>query len=653
MYKALNTLFLFIFCTNTLFAQQTLPAFGKIDKADLLLTNCPFDKEADAMKLIDYCSMHYDRGGSVDHPFKTVYQYRVRLKILKTDGLEYANITLPFYSYNNEEKITKIEGYSYSLNDEGKIIREAVNKKAIYTQKINSSHSKKIMVFPNVKVGSVIEYRYVLESDDMSSIKDWIFQDHIPAQYSAYEINVPQIFRYSILPTVVDSMYTTENVKAEIIATNKGVVNTTILQKTFSMQNVKALKLEPFMCSVKDYEQRLQFQLTQIDYGDGVISNLLLSWKEIAQNLQEDKGFGMQLKTDLPNSGILLGQIKPTLSESEKISFLLTYFQKNFSWNGEESIFTLNGIRKTFETKYGNSSDINLLFIKLLNIAGIKAVPIIVNPKINGRINKQLPYLKQFSMAMAYVTLNKINYIIDATDKFQEYKIIPLKITNTTGFIVKEDDIEWIEIEDKINKYKILLTVNGRIDSAGILEGENLTSNIGYARQKFLNDELNNSISEGAFLNDFKIAATTLYNRDKNELPIEVKTTFSYKLNSSDRFKYFTLNLFHDFNKNLFTQLERQTDIDFNYLQEYVLFGNITLPPEFNFEYLPDNVSLSMPDNSIVFNRFVQAEDNILNIRIIVDFKKTLYPVADYPEFKEFYKKLFEKLNEQIVIKKR
>ena len=60
-------------------------------------------------------------------------------------------------------------------------------------------------------------------------------------------------------------------------------------------------------------------------------------------------------------------------------------------------------------------------------------------------------------------------------------------------------------------------------------------------------------------------------------------------------------------------------------------------------------------DISSILSRliFLKAEDNLLNVRITVDFKNSFYPAAGYPEFKEYYKKLIAKLNEQIVIKKK
>ncbi|HNH21977.1 MAG TPA: hypothetical protein PLS65_06435, partial [Ferruginibacter sp.] len=60
-YTALTLVFvgLLIFSAN---AQKGLPGFGKVDKADLEMTDCEFDKGAEAMVLIDYGNTYYDRG---------------------------------------------------------------------------------------------------------------------------------------------------------------------------------------------------------------------------------------------------------------------------------------------------------------------------------------------------------------------------------------------------------------------------------------------------------------------------------------------------------------------------------------------------------------------------------------------------------------
>jgi len=62
---------------------------------------------------------------------------------------------------------------------------------------------------------------------------------------------------------------------------------------------------------------------------------------------------------------------------------------------------------------------------------------------------------------------------------------------------------------------------------------------------------------------------------------------------------------------------------------------------------------MSMPDTSIVLQRLIQPGQGSIDFRITLDFKSSYYAAGAYPIFHEFYKQLFNKLNEQIVIKKK
>src|SRR5882762_1799878 len=86
-------------------AQKGIPAFGKIDKPDMIMTDCDFDKGADAVKLIDWGNTYYEKGDLGRDAFKTVFERRTRIKILKEHGLTLANVKIPYYSGNDEERI--------------------------------------------------------------------------------------------------------------------------------------------------------------------------------------------------------------------------------------------------------------------------------------------------------------------------------------------------------------------------------------------------------------------------------------------------------------------------------------------------------------------------------------------------------------------
>ena len=50
--------------------------------------------------------------------------------------------------------------------------------------------------------------------------------------------------------------------------------------------------------------------------------------------------------------------------------------------------------------------------------------------------------------------------------------------------------------------------------------------------------------------------------------------------------------------------------------------------------------------------RILAEQDGLLVVRYIIDYKKTRYTKDEYPSIRDFYKKMYEMLNEQIVLKK-
>ena len=48
-----------------------------------------------------------------------------------------------------------------------------------------------------------------------------------------------------------------------------------------------------------------------------------------------------------------------------------------------------------------------------------------------------------------------------------------------------------------------------------------------------------------------------------------------------------------------------------------------------------------------------KKEERVVNVTIRIDFSNSLYEVADYPVLKSFYTKLFEFLDEPLLLKKK
>jgi Domain of Unknown Function with PDB structure (DUF3857) len=633
-----------------------IPEFGKIDNADLLATECSFDKGAEAFVLIEWGSTYYDKGSAASL-FKTVFEYRRRVKILNEKGMAEADVRIPYYSHNNDEKIIKISANTYSIDAAGNVHTTAVKKGSIYSKRINNYFSELTIAFPEVKPGCVIEYKYTMERETMGDLHSWYFQGQLPVRYSEYQIKVPQIFRFSVQPSVIDPVEKKEKVSSELLYADTRLLNTKTLESIYIMRNLPAIKNEPFMSTPKDYMQRLEFQLSQIDFGNGNVRDLQLSWDDIVNNLNKHSDFGLQLEKEI-NSNTVTEQAKQISNLESRLQFIYDYLKRTLNWNNNESIYTENGIAKTWETKTGNTADINLLLVKILKDAGINASPVLFSTRNNGLVNSNFPFLDQFNIIMAAATINDKIFVLDGTDKFNSYKMVPHKVTNSEGFIVDGESGRWKSFFSGNYKYKMMAAIRGEVDSNGIIKGDVLISSNDYARAERCNEWKKDAVEFR--VNNFNTAGCnciiegfTVNNVEADSLPLEQKINYTSSLSGSGNYRYFNTNTFTGFDKNPFISDERISDIDFGYNQDYTIYGNYNIPDGYIFEGLPENISMIMPDTSIIFTRTVQAEENLLNLRISIEFKKPYYPVTDYPEFSAFYKKMLAKLNEQIVIKKK
>ena len=105
--------------------------------------------------------------------------------------------------------------------------------------------------------------------------------------------------------------------------------------------------------------------------------------------------------------------------------------------------------------------------------------------------------------------------------------------------------------------------------------------------------------------------------------------------------------------KNEFISDKRFTDVEFGYTQYYNMFTTLYFPGNLELEELPKNIKIIMPDTSIVLQRFVSKNENTIAMRYSIEIKRPTFYADEYDFFKEFYAKLYEILNEQIVFKKK
>jgi hypothetical protein len=628
---------------GSLFSQKDMPKFGKIDKDEFSSLQCSYDPDAEAELLVNSATMRYLINMNT---VSTQVEYRVRIKILKEKAVDRANITIPYYSVGSGEKISKIEGSTYNLDGSGNVVSTKLEKSSVYDKAIDRRFSEIVFSMPAVKVGSIIEYKFLKFSQGLS-VSSWAFQDDIPTRISAYNMEIPSILKFE------------ERYSTYMAIEKKNSETSNNISKSYVMRNVPGVRLEPYTSSVKDYMQKLDFSLVGIDIPGELYRPFKSSWRIIGEELLEDSDFGSQLNKNLDVPEELAQVFKSGKSDYQKMAAIHRLVRNSVKWNNKHSIWALDGIKKSWQTKSGNSGELNLILINMLKEAKLDVYPIMVSTRANGRINTFFPSMHHFNTVMAYVQIDSSYYILDASDKYTPSHLIPHSVVYTDGLLLRnKEDVRWVTMEPNKQRYQVNVMVFADVTPDGKISGQANINSFGYSRTNRLKSwsDDKEKFADKYFSHvapDIKIEDFSVKNDDIDSLPLEQHVKFNLPTTTTGEYNYFSPNLFLGLESNEFLSETRNTDIDFGYSQSYTLVGSFKLPDDYVVEELPKNKRMVLPDKSVSMLRMMEFVDHKVNIRINVEFIQPVYGIDGYPDFQAFYKMLFETLNEQIVIHKK
>lgn len=623
---------------NLCAAQTTLPEFGDITPDEKALTECPFDKEADAVVIFDEASSDHND----EHNLITMR--RIRMKILKQKGVRYGDIEIVYHSKDDGEYVGDIEAYTCNYNGAMADIKK-VTSSSIYRKKINEIFSVVKIAMPDVKPGSIIEYKYTTTAKHYGYLDDWYFQKELPVMHSHFSLVILpntefayQVHKSDQLPVVIKQ--------------DKGSGRI-----YFEMNNIAGLRDEPYMDAEKDYLQHVEFQLSGYQGVFGGTTKYMTTWDEVTRELMSRPEFGGQLNKNLSNSDELINAVKMLPSAYDKMAKVYDYVEKNFTWNGIRSLRTVEGVKDTWEKKKGSSGDINLLLINLLKEAGLEVYPLLVSERGNGKVNAEYPFVDQFNKVMAYVLIDNRKYILDAVGPYTPPFMIPFSVINTKAFIVNRKKGGIITLTETAKKDRNLVIIQAKVTEAGAMQGDASIESSDYARLTRLRAwEQSREQFREHYLTSYQtglhVDSLVVNNIDNDSMDLEQKFHFTVPPTESGDYKLVNLNLFSGIAKNPFISDIRFTNIDYGCLQFQTVIEQIELPSTLKVDGLPKNIRMIMPDTSIILSRMIILKDNILSVRFSIETKRSVFTADEYDYVRNFYKKMAEIMNEQIVLKK-
>jgi len=626
--------------------------FGKVSLEEVEMKTYLPDTTASAVILCDYgiTDMPFSQQeGRFERTFKRV----IRIKILKKEGLDWANFEIEVSKRN--DKINSLKGMTYNLEN-GKIVKTKLKSDGKFIESNSKHYQTYKLTLPNVKVGSVIEYSYSIRSKYFFNLKTWYFQKSVPVKWSEYRVNIPEYYNYKKLTKGYLNFALTES---EFSTATLWKSKTYSIEKfRWAVSEAPAFKNEPYMTTSRNFLSAIEFELGSTMDINGIIKNHTNSWETINKKLLDSESFGQQLK----GGGFLKETVAKINAEAktddEKMNMAFNFIKKHMKWNKYYNKYVNKTLRNAFKEKKGNVADINLMLVLLLKKVGLDSDPVILSTRNNGLVFPSQPNMSKFNYVVAKVNLNEKEYLLDATEPLCPCKILPFRCINGQGRLISKAGSTWVNLSSAM-PYRHITSSKLTLNDDGELIGEITDAHQGYAalrtRKHFETktiDELITSLEEnnqGLSLEEFEVI-----NQDDIEKTLQTKSTVEItdKVEDAGDLIYLNPMLYEQTKKNPFTLEERKYPVDYGHAYYETYSIEISLPEGCSLESKPENIRMALPNKAGSYTYAIQIMNGKLMLMSQLRITKTMFGFNEYPNLKEFYKMIVAKQAEMIVLKR-
>jgi hypothetical protein len=656
-------IYLALFSLNALGQKIDL---GKVTKSELLETRHKNDTSASAAFIFKKAKTEFTYKENEGFSSTTVFQ--VKLKIYKKEGLNWANFKIPYYiGYKklDADFVDIVSGNTYNLEND-KIVKSKVTNEGRFKEKVNENWGAKSVTFPNVKEGSIIELEYRLRTQDISTLPDFQFQYSIPVNYVEYKTEIPAFFIYS----GIKRGYIDLDIKQEVTSASQSYqseVGLANVSKSFSYNqvvatykaaNIPAVKEEEFVNNIGNYYGKIEQELQMIQYPNEEPKKITSTWEDVAKSIYKEEEFNKAIT----EFGYFTSDIKLLLNgvttDDEKVKKVFSFVRNRMNWNEKYSYFPQNNMEKAYQDKVGNVAEINLMLVSMLKMAGIDANPVLLSTRENGVA--PFPTRTLFNYVIAAAVVDGKTVLLDATNKFVDVNVLPIRDLNASGRLIKKDGtVTEIDLIPKLNSRETL-NISAEINAKGEVSGKIRDYKFDYKALIF-RENYNGLVKEanierlekryqGLEIKDYEIDNNQNFNQPIIE-NYNFTTTNAVEI-IGDKI-YVSPLLFFATTENPFKQDTREYPIDFIFPNSEKLNVTLTLPEGYVVETLPESRELNLPNKLGGFKYLISEERNKVQLVYTREINQAVFDPGYYGAFKELYKELVNKQAERIVLKKK
>jgi len=572
----------------------------------------------------------------------------VRIKILKEEGRKYANVEIPF-----EKGFGDIRNlHARSIRPDGTIANyegKSINQTILKAKEVK--YEAKIIAFPDVQVGSIIEYYYKWNFPEYSLFNSrWVvnqglFTKHAKFSLRPYSGRDLRFIHYGLPPG------------QQPTTTKNGLV-------VMEVDNVPAFQTEDFMPPATVVQAHVDF----IYQMRTMPREKAKYWKELGEQ------WGRSLETYLDRRKAMERAVSeitaPGDSQELKLRKIYARVQKmrNTSYEEERTEAerkrakekVSNNIEDVWKNGYGNNTELTWLFLALARAAGIEAYGCRISDRGQSFFTPNTMREDELYLRAVLVKLNGKDRYFDPGYAFTPFGLLHWSKTLSPGLRLDKEGGSWIQTPlPEAYESQVKRSAKLSLSESGDLEGRLTVTFTGLeaanrrieenhadavARKKYLEDEVKEDVPVGA-----ELELTNAPDWSSSDAPLVAEFKFKvagWAIVTRERVM-FPVGLFTAGEKHVFDHAERVHPIYRRFASQKSDDLTIELPEGWKVLSAPEPRKADYP--VVSYQSSANGDGGKLHIsrRLVVDF--VLMPLENYTPLRRFYA-LVRDSDEQLVL---
>ena len=641
-----------------LMAQNPNVKFGSPTKEELTMTSYAPDESASAVVLYQSTRTWYD---ILAGDFKVYTEVKTRIKILKPEGKEYADVEVPYIDNGKggsaHEVISGLKAWSYNMEN-GKMVKTKMENNNISQERVDKTHMLLKFSIPQVKEGTVVEYQYKKESDFYFYIDTWVAQAEIPVAYTCYSLLIPEYFIFNIDETGMvqtENKVTTESIR--FVDASSGELSCTGTRYEFVGRDLPALKSDSYVFCTLDYCKKVTAELRGLEVPGALYKNFTSTWEEIGRGLMNDEDFGKRIKRVCPIKDLVASSgVEKETDVVKKMAGIFTALKSRMKWNGDYRLYA-ESASKIIKDGSGSNADLNFIILCAYHEAGLDARPVVMSRRRQVRLPLSHPSVNKLNTFVVGVVDGQTTHFIDASVEDGYIDVLPPSLLTDQGLLLSDDGTgNWLNLQ-ALDVSKASVMIEGTLGTDGTIKGTysgQMQSNLSASlKSEFREaDDSLSYINKLAERDGITITEYVIENREAFLPMATERFSFTKKVEADGSHIYLNPFVIPVMTESPFKAVTRILPVEYPYKYTVNMVTSLQLPDGYEVEEMPKPLSITTEDKtlSVRVNYVIQGTKFIVQYRFMVS--KTLFLPTEYDFLRQIYDSMVEKCNEMVVLKK-